>query len=88
MDQLPLTPRENQVIQLFCLGHSDQQVGRTLGISVYTVDGYRTNIYRKLRVSCRAAAVTVYLAHLSRTALKTLAAQAMTYSAEVAACEW
>lgn len=87
MDALTLTARENQVIELLCMGFSDFQIGHRLGISPFTVNGHRTNIYRKLRVSCRTAAVTVYVAQLGRTALKRLAAQAV-YAPEAVACEW
>ena len=83
-----LTNRENEVVRLLCLGKTDRQIGLSLGIQTCTVDKHRTSIYRKLRVSCRAAAVTVYLAHVSRTALKDIAGQAMTYPAEVASCDW
>lgn len=87
MDVLSLTRRENQVVRLLCMGLSDFQIGHRLGISPYTVNGHRTNIYRKLRVTSRTAAVTVYLAHAGRSMLKELAAQAV-YPVEVAACEW
>lgn len=87
MDVLSLTRRESQLVQLLCLGYTDQQAARQMGIKVCTFDNYRTRTYRKLRVTSRTAAVTVYLAHVGRTVLKQLAAQA-TYSPEVAACEW
>ena len=87
MDVLTLTARQNQVAQLLCMGLSDFQIAHRLGISPYTVDNHRTKIYRKLRVTSRTAAVTVYLACAGRTLLKELAAQAV-YAPEAVACEW
>jgi DNA-binding CsgD family transcriptional regulator/PAS domain-containing protein len=52
-----LTPRDLQVLQLAALGNAAPQIAESLSISVSTVKTHMDNIYRKLRVSDRAAAV-------------------------------
>jgi DNA-binding NarL/FixJ family response regulator/PAS domain-containing protein len=52
-----LTPRELQILQLAALGNAAPQVAGSLFISISTVKTHMDNIYRKLHVSDRAAAV-------------------------------
>jgi DNA-binding NarL/FixJ family response regulator len=59
----PLTERERDVLHLLALGHTNQEVGKTLFISVRTVDTHRAHIMRKLRLETRAQLVLFALAH-------------------------
>jgi len=52
-----LTPRELQILQLAALGNAAPQIAESLSIGVSTVKTHMDNIYRKLDVSDRAAAV-------------------------------
>jgi len=52
-----LTPRELQILQLAASGNAAPQIAESLSISVSTVKTHMDNIYRKLQVSDRAAAV-------------------------------
>jgi DNA-binding CsgD family transcriptional regulator len=52
-----LTPRELQILQLAALGNAAPQIAESLSISGSTVKTHMDNIYRKLEVSDRAAAV-------------------------------
>jgi DNA-binding NarL/FixJ family response regulator len=54
---LTLTPREQEILLLIGRGHSMKQTARTLGISVRTVENLQSNLFRKLRVHSRAAAL-------------------------------
>ncbi len=53
-----LTPRQNDLLRLVAAGHTNTQIARRLGISEGTVRTHLENIYAKLHVSSRAAAVT------------------------------
>jgi DNA-binding CsgD family transcriptional regulator len=53
-----LTPRENELLRLLAAGHTNSQIARRLGISEGTVRTHLENIYAKLGVSSRTAAVT------------------------------
>lgn len=53
----PLSARETEVLQLLCLGRSYSDAGRALFISEETVHFHIKNIYRKLEVHSKAAAV-------------------------------
>lgn len=64
MDWLPapvdlprLTPRELSVLQLMTQGLQNKQIARHLGISIETVKEYAGNIYFKLGVNDRLAAI-------------------------------
>ena len=48
-----LTEREGQVLPLLTRGHGAAYIAERLGISESTVRTHRTNIYRKLGVTCR-----------------------------------
>lgn len=43
-----LTAREREVVQLLAEEKSNKEIGRTLGISVHTVETHRNNLMRKL----------------------------------------
>jgi DNA-binding CsgD family transcriptional regulator len=53
-----LTPRQNDLLHLVAAGHTNTQIARRLGISESTVRTHLENIYEKLQVSSRTAAVT------------------------------
>jgi DNA-binding CsgD family transcriptional regulator len=53
-----LTPRQNDLLRLVAAGHTNTQIARRLGISESTVRTHLENVYEKLHVSSRAAAVT------------------------------
>jgi DNA-binding CsgD family transcriptional regulator len=52
-----LTPRQNDLLHLLAAGHTNTQIARRLGISEGTVRTHLENIYEKLHVSSRTAAV-------------------------------
>jgi DNA-binding CsgD family transcriptional regulator len=53
-----LTPRHWELLRLLAAGHTNTQIARRLGISEGTVRAHLENIYGRLQVSSRAAAVT------------------------------
>jgi len=53
-----LTPRQNELLRLVAAGRTNSQIARRLGISEGTVRTHLQNIYEKLGVSSRTAAVT------------------------------
>jgi DNA-binding CsgD family transcriptional regulator len=53
-----LTPRQEDLLQLVAAGHTNTQIARRLGISESTVRTHLENIYQRLQVSSRTAAVT------------------------------
>jgi len=55
--ELALTPREREILMAICRGQATKQTARQLGISVRTVENLQGNLFRKLRVHSRAAAV-------------------------------
>jgi DNA-binding CsgD family transcriptional regulator len=57
-----LTARQNELLRLLAAGRTNSQVARQLGISEGTVRTHLENIYEKLGVSSRTAAVTRALA--------------------------
>jgi DNA-binding NarL/FixJ family response regulator len=59
----PLSDREREVLHLLALGHTNQEIGKTLFISVRTVDTHRAHIMRKLQLRTRAELVLFALAH-------------------------
>ena len=52
-----LTPRQNDLLRLLAAGHTNTQIARRLGISEGTVRTHLENIYDRLNVSSRTAAV-------------------------------
>src|SRR5262245_49135525 len=57
-----LTPRQQDLLRLVAAGHTNTQIARRLGISEGTVRTHLENIYERLHVSSRAAAVARALA--------------------------
>jgi DNA-binding CsgD family transcriptional regulator len=57
-----LTPRQNELLRLLAAGRTNTQIARQLGIAEGTVRTHLENIYDKLGVSSRTAAVTRALA--------------------------
>jgi DNA-binding CsgD family transcriptional regulator len=53
-----LTPRQKDLLRLLAAGHTNTQIARRLGISEATVRTHLENIYARLGVSSRTAAVT------------------------------
>ena len=53
-----LTPRQRELLRLVAAGHTNTQIARHLGISEGTVGTHLENIYTRLNVSSRTAAVT------------------------------
>jgi len=53
-----LTPRQWELLHLLAAGHTNNQIARRLGISEGTVRTHLENIYERLHVSSRTAAVT------------------------------
>jgi len=53
----PLTEREREVLTLLALGHTNQEIAKTLFLSVRTVETHRAHIMQKLRLSTRAELV-------------------------------
>jgi two-component system, NarL family, response regulator NreC len=59
----PLSERERDIVQLLALGHTNQEIGKKLFISVRTVDTHRAHIMMKLRLDSRAQLVMFALAN-------------------------
>jgi DNA-binding NarL/FixJ family response regulator len=55
--ELALTPREKEILASISRGHATKQTARLLGISIRTVENLQSNLFRKLRVHSRAAAL-------------------------------
>jgi len=53
-----LTPRQRDLLRLVAAGHTNTQIARRLGITEGTVRTHLENIYERLHVSSRTAAVT------------------------------
>jgi DNA-binding CsgD family transcriptional regulator len=53
-----LTPRQTDLLRLVAAGHTNAQIARRLGLSEGTVRTHLENIYGRLQVSSRTAAVT------------------------------
>ena len=53
-----LTPRQRDLLRLLAAGYTNTQIARHLGISEGTVRTHLENIYGRLQVSSRTAAVT------------------------------
>ncbi|HEY7262080.1 MAG TPA: response regulator transcription factor [Trebonia sp.] len=53
-----LTPRHWELLHLVAAGHTNAQIARRLGVSAGTVRKHLENIYARLQVSSRTAAVT------------------------------
>jgi two-component system response regulator NreC len=53
----PLSEREHQVLRLLALGHTNQEIAKTLYISVRTAETHRAHIMQKLGLASRAELV-------------------------------
>jgi two-component system, NarL family, response regulator NreC len=56
-EQDPLSDREREVLRLLALGHTNQEIAKSLFISVRTAETHRAHIMQKLRISTRAELV-------------------------------
>ena len=59
----PLSERECEVLCQLALGYTNQEIARSLFISVRTVDTHRAHVMRKLQLGTRAELVMFALAH-------------------------
>jgi two-component system, NarL family, response regulator NreC len=53
----PLSQREHEVLRLLALGHTNQEIAKTLFVSVRTAETHRAHIMQKLRITTRAELV-------------------------------
>ena len=53
-----LTARQRELLHLVAAGHTNSQIARRLGVTEATVRKHLENIYARLHVSSRTAAVT------------------------------
>jgi len=53
-----LTPRQWELLRLLAAGYTNTQIARRLGVTEGTVRAHLENIYKRLQVSSRTAAVT------------------------------
>jgi two-component system response regulator NreC len=53
----PLTDREREVLRMLALGHTNQEIAKTLFLSVRTVETHRAHIMQKLHLHTRAELV-------------------------------
>jgi DNA-binding NarL/FixJ family response regulator len=58
----PLSDREREVLRLLALGHTNQEIAKSLYISVRTAETHRAHIMQKLGLSSRAELVRYALA--------------------------
>lgn len=59
----PLSARECDVLKLVAAGHTNKEIGAALGISQHTVARHLQNIFTKIGVSSRSAAVAAAFEH-------------------------
>jgi two-component system, NarL family, response regulator NreC len=59
----PLSEREHEVLRLLALGHTNQEIAKTLFISVRTAETHRAHIMQKLGFGSRAELVRYALEH-------------------------
>jgi DNA-binding CsgD family transcriptional regulator len=58
-----LTPREAEIVSLIGAGLQIKQVAAELGISISSVNTYRSRIFRKMGMSTNAALIRYALQH-------------------------
>lgn len=56
--EVPLTDRQLEILHLLCLGLPSREIGRRLWIAETTVENHLRGIYRRLRCTTRAEAVS------------------------------
>jgi DNA-binding NarL/FixJ family response regulator len=61
-EENPLSEREEEVLRLLALGHTNQEIAKQLFISVRTAETHRAHIMQKLRLTTRAELVRYALA--------------------------
>ncbi len=66
----PLPRREWQVLGLLCKGARNTSIAQRLGVSPHTVKTHISNIFKKIDVDNRLAAVICARLHNSRNSLK------------------
>jgi len=59
----PISDRERDVLALLAMGHTNQEIGSKLYVSVRTVDTHRAHIMQKLGLATRAELVLFALAN-------------------------
>jgi|SRR6478735_8545726 len=57
IEQIEITPREKEVLELVSKGNSTKQIADQLGISIRTVESHRINMLKKMKVSNSAELV-------------------------------
>ena len=62
-DDDDLTVREREVLRMLALGHTNQEIGSRLFVSVRTVEAHRRRILEKLRLDTRAELVRYAIDH-------------------------
>ena len=60
-DPLPLTPREQQVLELLAVGAANKRIARKLGMTEHTVKFHLASVFRKLGATNRTEAAATYL---------------------------
>lgn len=65
-----LTRREQEVLELLALGHTNADVARILAISLRTVEAHRTHLMQKLGLSTRVEVVQFVLDHQRSVAVR------------------
>lgn len=63
-NDMPLTRREREILQLIVKGRTSLQMAHQLSLSKYTIDTHRKNIHKKLGTKTNAALVNYALKHL------------------------
>jgi DNA-binding NarL/FixJ family response regulator len=58
----PLSEREEEVLQLLALGHTNKEIAGRLGISIRTAETHRANVMQKLSLKTRAELVRYAIA--------------------------
>ena len=61
-EENPLSEREQEVLRLLALGHTNQEIAKQLYISVRTAETHRAHIMQKLRLQTRAELVRYAIA--------------------------
>jgi DNA-binding CsgD family transcriptional regulator len=60
-----LTPREAEVLELIAHGLTNRQAGQRLDVTVHAVKFHLASIYRKLGVTNRTEAASLFFQHLT-----------------------
>lgn len=58
-----LSPRESQILALLLRGYTNRQIAEALGIGLQGVKNHLNNVYSKLHLSGRAAAIALFAHH-------------------------